>query len=148
MFALMATRFDFAALDPTGKISLLVEAKSKLGTDAVWARELRGLIAERAPIVASGTFLLVTPDRLYVWAADERLESSPTVLDGTKVLGKHLEHAGARPDRAMDPRAFEAVVLWWLKDIATGVADTPPGEAFAPVARALRSGRIVSELAA
>lgn len=148
MFDPMTSRFDFAALDESGKISLLVEAKSKLGTDPGWARELRELIAKRAPVVLTGMFLLVTPDRLYLWPGGRRADAEPITLDGTAALGKHLERAGAHRDRAMDPRVFEAVVLWWLNDIATGVVEPPADDDFAAVARVLRAGRIVSELAA
>ena len=148
MVRVMAARFDIAALDESGQITVLVEAKSKLGTDATWARELRRLIAERAPAVVSGMFLLVTPDALYLWPAGGRLDSLPATLDAATLLGKHLDRVGARRDRAMDPRVFEDVVLWWLKDVATGVATAPSGDAFAPLTQALRAGRIVTELAA
>lgn len=144
----MTNRFDFAALDEHGQIALLVDVKSKRDTDVAWAQELRKLIADRAPVVTSSMFLLVTPDALYLWPARASLNEPPETLDGEAALGAYLDRAAAPRSRVIDPRVFEAVVLWWLEDLATGVAPAPMATSFAPFSRALRAGRIVTELAA
>ena len=63
-------RTDLAVLDETGRETLLVEVKSRLGVSGDWARELhRNLVVHG--FVAQGTaFLLATPETLYVWLGE------------------------------------------------------------------------------
>ncbi|UJR84812.1 hypothetical protein [Sandaracinus amylolyticus] len=144
----MAFPFDFAAQNELGRIALAVEAKALTGTSDRWARELRDMIATRSSVLESSAFLLVTPDRLYVWPAGASNDTAPTTVDAGAVLGSYLSRAGVRGDRRIDPRVFEDIVGWWLQDLATGVAEPSHGAEIEPIAKAVRGTRVIAERAA
>lgn len=145
----MTFPFDFATVDGAGRVSLAVEAKSKTGTDDRWARELRALIARRSRAFESSAFLLVTPDRLYVWSPGAAPKAAPdSVVEGADVLRSYLARAGIGTARRIEARTFEDIVGWWLQDLATGVAEPPATPGFESIAAALREGQLVGERAA
>lgn len=143
----MTSLFDFTAVDEAGRVSLVVEVKSKTGTDDRWARELHGLIADRSSAFDSSAFLIVTPDRLYAWSPCAPPESVFDV-DATDVLRSYLARADIGSDQRIEARTFEDVVGWWLQDLSTGVTAPPAIPGFEPIAAAVRDGRLVAERAA
>lgn len=145
----MAFLFDFAALDERDHAWLVVEAKSKLGTNARWASRLRESIANRSTAFSSSAFLLVTPDRVYAWPARAPSDAAPsTELDGEQVFGRYFERTGVREDRQIDAYVFELIVESWLHDIASGVEPAPEAPGFEGVAGGLRGARVIAERAA
>jgi hypothetical protein len=144
----MNLRFDFVVRTERGELVLAVEAKSKLGTDSAWAQEVRARIMGRAPIAGSFPFLLVTLDQTYVWRANAAADSAPVVLDTATLLASHFARIGVTQGRSIDAKLFEDLVHWWLQDLATGVQEPPIDPAFDPVARALKAGRLIAEIAA
>jgi predicted nucleic acid-binding protein len=138
----MAYEFDFAALDPRGRVTLAIEAKAKRGTSAKWATEMRRIIAARSEHIGEPAFLLVTPDRLYVWPASVPPDAAPAAsIDAETALGSYFARAGVPDDRVVSAQVFEDIVEWWLRDLVTGVSAPPPIASFDPVASALRGTR-------
>ncbi len=145
----MAFPFDFTVLDAHGHAAVVVEATSKLGTNARWASRRRQRIADDSTAFGSSAFLLVTPDRLYAWPASAASDAAPsTEIDGEQVLGRYLERAGVQKGRNIDPYVFEWIVESWLQDVASGVAPAPTTSGFDQVTAALRGARVVAERAA
>ena len=115
----MLATADLALYDRSGRLTAIAEVKNKLGTSREWAaRTRRNLIAhDRA--YSADFFLLVTPDRLYVWkgAGIEPIQDPPTYEADTRPgLAPYFESAGVDP-RYVSGHAFELLVGAWLSDL-------------------------------
>ena len=90
----MSLRSEITVVAPDLRPLLAVEARTKKGATPEWAAALRGeLVRHAAPAGSAAYFLVVVPDRLFLW--------SPA----------HGEDAGALPDYVADPRPLlESVV--------------------------------------
>ncbi len=122
----MLATADLALYDRSGRLTAIAEVKNKLGTSREWAaRTRRNLIAhDRA--YSADFFLLVTPDRLYVWkgAGIEPIQDPPTYEADTRPgLAPYFESAGVDP-RYVSGHAFELLVGAWLSDLIRSAETT------------------------
>lgn len=109
------TRFDFAALDRSGRVRALIEAKRKYRSDATWAARLRENLLGEVDVDID-FFVVAVPDRLYVWRSPAALAAPPThVLDTTRLFAPYFQRSGVAPS-AIEPLSFESLVWWWLTD--------------------------------
>jgi hypothetical protein len=152
----MVARADFALYDPEGQLTTLVEVKNKLGTSPDWAAKLRRNMLAHGGFHTVDFFLLVTPDRLYVWkdAGGKPVPVEPTYeLDARSILQPYFSRAGVEPE-TISGMAFELIVAAWLADLtrAVGAAEKPGGEASwlrdSGFLGAVRNGRVEYEVAA
>lgn len=141
----MSERFDFSAYDKKGELGLVVEAKARRGISNLWARDVRGNIAER---LGTGlpALLIATPEALYAWRRGTPLEDLPDyeALSET-ALGPYYLNAGVRGGDFIEPSVFEAIVAQWLEDLTMGAVQ-PLGKIEELLAQ-VRGGRIVREAA-
>ena len=122
----MHTRADFALYSPGGQLTALAEVKSKLGTSREWAARTRRNILTHGGFGDADYFLLVTPDRLYLWkaAGTEPLEVSPDHdADARATFAPYFERAGVDPNAVSGP-TFELVVSAWLGDVIRSAGST------------------------
>src|SRR5712671_5844708 len=108
-------RYDFAVYDSQGRLSVLVEAKRRFGTDPSWAREWHASTVKRMNRPVEASVVLFAADRVYVWrpGADEAAQP-----DSTFEAGPWLAPYFTRlkiPANEVDPRVFEAIVGLWLQ---------------------------------
>jgi hypothetical protein len=116
----MSSRFDIAVRDRLGNLRLAVEVKRRFGADAAWARDTRRNLVDRDPSLRDVPFLLVTPERAYLWT-DPSVEV-PRELDVRGELAPHFARMGIVPT-AVHPSALEALVWSWLDQaLSTGTA--------------------------
>jgi hypothetical protein len=142
-------RYDFAVYDSQGRLSALVEAKRRFGTDPSWAREWHASTVKRMNRPVEASVVLFAADRVYVWrpGADETAQP-----DSTFEAGPWLAPYFTRlkiPANEVDPRVFEAIVGLWLQDVVLG--ELPDGsnvESAGPLLDALRGGEVVQQAAA
>ena len=115
----MSARADLALFNSHGRLTAVVEIKSKMGTSIEWARFTRRNILARWDIDGVDFFLLVTPDRLYLWK-DAGTRHSPVPpthkADTTAEFAPYFEGADVDPNR-ISGHAFELVVGAWLGDV-------------------------------
>ena len=116
-------RYDFVGFDRNGRKALFVEAKRRSGTTSTWAVEMRRTMLARSSPPAESMFVLVAPDKVYVWMAGASPDAEPAVIDGQRILGSYFQNAHAAPDK-IDPQAFEMLVAWWLEDLVHASPDT------------------------
>lgn len=142
-------QFDFTIYDQSGRPRAVVEAKRRIGTNGTWAAELRRNWLEHGPLPASDVFILVLPDRVYMWNASAPEEALPDVdLDAGPLLGPYFQRIHVTPEQ-IRPDAFDMVVAWWLGDIASRAPSTEHRASIPPWLRdAVVGGRIVSSPAA
>jgi len=115
----MLPRADLALYGRDGRLIAVVEVKMKLGTSRDWAAQLRRNVLAHGGFQAADFFLLVTPDRLYVWkgAGSEPIVVPPAyVIDARPILKPYFEAAQLDPN-LINGRAFELVVGAWLGDL-------------------------------
>ena len=122
----MPFRADLALYNGNGRLTAVAEVKNRFGTSPNWAAKTRRNILAHGGQWGSDFFLLITPDRLYVWkdAGIDPIERLPTYeADTGRIFAPYFENAGIDP-RQVSGQAFELVVAAWLSDL-TRSSDTP-----------------------
>jgi hypothetical protein len=112
-------RWDLSVDDRNGQLALVVEVKSKLNTSPDWATRLRYNLLAHGTFPQAPYFLMVFPDRFYLWTDTEvRLDrSEPTyTIDANHILKPYLKKAGVTADR-ISGHSLELIVASWLGEI-------------------------------
>lgn len=152
----MLPQADLALYDRDDRLIAVAEVKTKLGTSREWAAQLRRNILAHGGFRAADFFLVVTPDRLYVWkgAGNEPAIVPPTYeMDTRPILEPYFEGTSVDADSISGP-AFELVVGAWLSDLIR--SETEPEKlskeegqlAESGLLSAIKSGRVEYEAAA
>jgi hypothetical protein len=147
---------DLALYDRDGRLAAVVEVKNKVGTSREWAAKLRRNIVAHGRFGAVDFFLLVTPDRLYLWkdTGGEPTPVDPTCeIDARPLLQPYFGKSEMK--RAdVSGSAFELIVAAWLADLvrSTGsresVAGQQPWLVESGFLDAVRNGRVEYQAAA
>lgn len=152
----MHIRADLALYNPGGRLTALAEVKRKLGTSGEWAARTRRNILAHGGFGDTEYFLLVTPDRLYLWkdAGTDPAEVLPDYeADAGATFAPYFESVGVDP-HAVSGQAFELVVASWLGDVirsakaSGGQVDDRSWLARSGFRAAVRGGRIAYEAVA
>ena len=115
----MYTHADLALFNSHGQLIAIVEIKSKIGTSRKWATLTRRNIVAHGNIGDAPYFLLVTPDRLYIWkeAGADPTPIEPThEADTTAELAPYFLSSGVNP-AGVSGHAFELIVGAWFGDV-------------------------------
>lgn len=145
---------DLAILDRSGQIAAVAEIKRQFGTSRDWAAQVRrNLLAHEIRCVAD-YFLLITPDRLYLWKdAGVNPERVPPTheVDMQPEFARYFDGAGIDPDD-ISGAAFELLVGAWfgqltlLKDEVKDLAENRSWLAESGLLSAVIDGRIEYEV--
>ena len=122
----MFTPADLSLYDRSGRLTAVAEIKNKLGTSREWAAQTRRNILAHGGSCSADFFLLVTPDRLYIWkdVGTDPVRIPPTYeADTQPEFAPYFESAGVDP-RHVSGHAFELLVAAWLGDITRSVETT------------------------
>jgi len=111
---------DLALYDRHGQLVALVLVKNIRGTTREWAAEYRRNLRSHAGWPPVDFFLLVTPDRLYLWEEGASASATdvvlPRVVDAGPLLGPYFDRLRSAHDSLSGP-AFEFLVTGWLRDL-------------------------------
>jgi hypothetical protein len=126
----MATEPDFTLYDRYGRLAAVFEIRAKRGTTSEWAAELHQNLLSYEAFRYAPFFLLVTPDRVYLWKESPRavgMESSPIPpdyeIDAKPLFQPYLK--GTRQNLVEISRpAFELIVMSWLRDLILQLPET------------------------
>ena len=115
----MNTRVDIALYARNGQLMVVVEIKNILGTSRTWATQTRRNILTHGGSCDVIYFLIVTPDRLYLW---KNAGTNPAQIPPTYEVDMQLEFAPYFKSAGLDPNhirghAFELLVGAWLSDV-------------------------------
>ena len=147
---------DLALYDRNDRLVVVAEIKNKLGTSREWAARTRRNLLARSGACGAEFFILVTPDRLYMWkdAGIDPVRIPPTYeADAQLEFAPYFESAGVDP-RHVGGHAFELLVAAWLGDVirSGGMWDEPAGDrswlAESGFHAAVKNGRIEYEAVA
>ena len=136
----MSARADLALYSSHGRLAAIVEVKSKVGTSSEWAAQTRRNMLAHGDFGVAAFFLLVTPDRLYLWkdAGTDPVPVSPTYeADMTTEFAPYFQSVDVRPEE-VSGHAFELVVGAWLGDVMRSARRT--GEDTDTLRRLIDSG--------
>lgn len=109
--------FDFTVHDQTGRLKAVVEAKRRLALTRSWAAEFRGNLLSHGRLPPVGLFVIVAPDRIFVWKGSDPPDMPPIEVDARSLLAPYFQRIGVAPEQ-IQPMAFEMLVAWWLRDLA------------------------------
>ena len=116
---MMVACADLALYDRGGRLTAVAEIKKRFGTSREWAAQTRRNILAHEASCTADYFLLVTPERLYLWkdAGTEPVRVPPTFEAETQSeFAPYFERAGLDP-RHISGHAFELLVSAWLGDV-------------------------------
>lgn len=137
--------FDYALYDRMGQLAALVEVKGVYGESTEWASQLRRNLLTRG-VPAVSFFLIVTPDRIFLWKGYSGLGAPNLEFDATELFAQYLPTTNpAMTRRLIRGQAFELVVFAWLSDLIRDPGNpsfNPAALAASGFAEALRQGRI------
>ena len=145
----MSNHSDLAVYNRHRRLTAAVEVKNKLGTTREWAARTRRNILAHGPSIDADFFLLVTPDRLYVWTGSDS-SSTPTLpthaIDTHTHFQPYFQRAHVDPTR-VSGHAFELIVSSWLSELtrngeSTNHADEPAWLTQSGLRNALSGGRV------
>ena len=152
----MMARPDIVLYDREGQLTTLVEVKNKPGTSRDWAANFRRNILAHGGLRTGEYFLLMTPDRLYLWkdAGGQLVPIEPTYeIDARPLLRPYFSRARVDP-ATVSGEAFELIVASWLADLTRSLVPTEPPVseegwlAESGFLRAVKEGRVEHQAAA
>ncbi len=115
----MSTRWDLATYDRDNQLVLVAEVKSKLDAPPEWAARLRRNILAHGTFPNAPYFLMVFPDRFYLWKntdSNHELIEPTYVIDARPVLQPYFDQAGITADQ-VSGQSLELIVASWLNEI-------------------------------
>ncbi|MBW4560144.1 MAG: hypothetical protein KME32_03125 [Mojavia pulchra JT2-VF2] len=111
--------WDLAIYDRDNQLILVVEVKNKINALADWAAQLRRNILAHGIFPKAPYFLMVFPDRFYLWSnvAAQLDQSEPTyTIDACSILQPYFEQAGVSANQ-INPQSLELIVASWLSEV-------------------------------
>ena len=111
--------WDVLVDDRNGQLTLVVEVKRKTNTSPEWAAKLRRNILAHGIFPKAPYFLMVFPDKFYLWANAESFQdqSEPTyTIDASPILQPYFERAGVMADQ-ISGESLELIVTSWLGEV-------------------------------
>lgn len=151
----MISYADLVLYDRYGRLVAAAEIKNKRGTSSDWAAKLRRNILAHGGFPHVDFYLIITPDRLYLWkgAGEQPDLIHPTYeADARPIFKPYFERTRVAP-ADVSSHAFELVVASWLGDL---MRSEEPAQKFANGERwlvesgfldAVKGGRIEYEVA-
>jgi hypothetical protein len=115
----MSTRWDLTAYNRDNQLVLVVEVKSKLDATPQWATQLRRNILAHGTFPDAPYFLMVFPDRFYLWknsGSNHELIEPTYVIDARPILQPYFEQSGVTAVQ-VSGQSLELIVALWLNEV-------------------------------
>lgn len=113
--------WDLLVNDRNGQPTLIVEVKSKTNTSSKWAAKLRRNILAHGILPSVPYFLLVFPDKFYLWKnnADVNLidEREPDyTIDASSIIQPYFKEIGIQNNQIRG-NSLEMIISSWLNEV-------------------------------
>lgn len=111
--------WDLSIKNRDGQLALVVEVKRKRNVSPEWAAQLRRNILAHGTFPKAPYFLMVFPDKLYLWSPAEAYQdqSEPAyAVDASPILQPYFERAGVTADQ-ISGTSLELIVASWLGEM-------------------------------
>lgn len=148
------TGWDLSVTDRNGQLALVAEVKRKINAFPEWAVRLRRNILAHGTFPEAPYFLMVFPDRFYLWTNIEAHldQSEPAyIIDARPILQPYFQQAGVTANQISGQR-LELIVASWLGEVMHS-EQTPENQSQRwlvdlGIYAALADGRVEREMAA
>ena len=116
---------DIAISDEKNQLSVQFEIKNKTGTTREWAGKMFRNLLAHGNIPVSKFFLLVLPDRLYLW---KNYHPNPNFIqpdyeiDSKKLFEPYYNKENVTPENISEGR-LESILSTWLSDVRSNNID-------------------------
>lgn len=148
-------RTDLSIYSRDGRLRAAVLISGARKTSPDWAAEYRRNLLTSGPLPPAGFFLIVTPDRVYLWkdAGSEPAVVPPHyVVDGRPIFAPYLERTSLKLDK-INKLTFELLVDSWFTDLIwlrplEDLARSQRWLVESGLLEAIRDGRMIDENAA
>lgn len=110
---------DFLITNKNQQPVLAIEAKKNVGVTVEWATKLRRNILAHGFYFTTQFFMLVTPDKIFLWKNKPHkfdLITPDYVIEGQPFLDKYIASTGFSIDE-LNYREFEMIVSSWIGDL-------------------------------
>ena len=118
--------WDFSVHDHHGQLVLAVEVKGTLNTSPEWAAKLRRNIFAHGTFPEAPFFLMVFPDKLYLWT-NTPIQKDPVlpnyIIDASPIFQPYFDQAGIA-SMHISGQNLELIVSSWLGEIIYGESAT------------------------
>lgn len=114
-----SSRWDLSVDNRNDQLTLVVEVKRKTNVSPEWAAKLRRNILSHGTFPKAPYFLMVFPDKFYLWSNAEAYQdqSEPTyTIDASPILQPYFDRAGVAADQ-ISGASLELIVTSWLGEI-------------------------------
>ncbi len=114
--------WDLSVENRSGQLVLVVEVKRKTHVSPEWATKLRRNILAHGTFAKAPYFLMVFPDKFYLWTEVDQDQSEPTyteptyTIDALPILQPYLERARLTAEQ-ISGESLELIVSSWLGEI-------------------------------
>lgn len=115
----MSVHWDIAIYDRANQLALVVEVKTKLNASPEWAARLRRNIFAHGTYPNAPYFLMVFPDRFYLWknvGIDQEAVEPTYVIEAQPILQPYFDQSGIVANQVSD-QSLELIVASWLGDL-------------------------------
>jgi hypothetical protein len=148
-------RTDLSIYSRDGRLRAAVLISGVRKTSPGWAAEYRRNLLAHGPLPPGDFFLIVTPDRVYLWkdAGTEPAVVPPDyAIDGRPIFSPYLEQTSLELDK-INKLTFELLVDSWFTDLiwlrpAEDLARSQSWLVESGFLAAVRDGRVIDESAA
>ncbi|QYF94649.1 hypothetical protein KY495_05485 [Massilia sp. PAMC28688] len=122
----MPSQPDIVVYSPDRQLQLVVECKRMPNSDPRWAAELHRNLLEHKAVPPSPFFLLVLPDKLYLWSSKQKKASylPDFQAETSSALRRYLPEQSIR---GMTDLGLEMAVRIWLNDMTNTSVSTDQG---------------------
>ncbi|MFB6275686.1 MAG: hypothetical protein ABEI32_06005 [Halothece sp.] len=111
---------DLSVENRNGELILVVEVKSKTNVSTEWVSKLRSNILANNTFSKAPYFLIVFPDKLYLWKhqnEDSKNKREPDyIINANSILQPYFEQAGVISQQ-ISGQSLEIIVASWLAEI-------------------------------
>lgn len=118
--------WDLSIKDRNGQLVLVVQIKRKINASPDWAADFRRNILAHSIFPTAPYFLMVFPDRFYLWTDTETHsdQAKPAyAIDARPILQPYLDRSGLTADQ-ISGQSLEIIIASWLGEIIH--SDQPP----------------------
>ncbi|MGL5941158.1 MAG: hypothetical protein ACRC2S_12320 [Waterburya sp.] len=112
--------WDLLVDNSNGQPILIVEVKSKTNTSSEWAAKLRRNILAHEILPKVPYFLLVFPDKFYLWVNNTEVnlteEKPDYTIDANPILQPYFKRIGIQ-DNHIRQQSLELIIASWLNEL-------------------------------
>jgi hypothetical protein len=115
----MNTTPDIAVYSPDHRLQLIVEVKSTPEASSEWAAQFRASLLESGALPNAPYFILVFPQRLFLWRSGPTADVPPDYSASTSHVLREYLGSWAENSPHLGEESLEIAVSSWLRELTS-----------------------------